>query len=397
MSETLPVTRGPVLVLGAGLFQVPLLERLSALGIPVVVVSPYAPRHSLSPVIRHEPADLTDYTALTSLALRHNAHIAISTASEIGARAAAHVNSQLGWGGHQAAYIDLGLDKQRLRERLAALNMPNLQHSILKSEADLSNFEKTVAASSVLWVIKPCGGWGSRGVFITRSAAERRSAFSSLASSRYGELGAIAEAYLAGPEFGGNGCFINGRLSWLAITEKSLYRDTFVRGHWHDSSQRYGFEGRLREVLTALGEDVGFSTGIVNFDVRCNSVEEPVLLDIGFRDGGNGLGMLLQPCSGKDSIDLLIAIAFNDISSIEVCASTSLAKGFSLICFHQEEVEKVMGMLHGKGVLFSSHAVVQNGDEAVGNTPVAYMVSHDARADLHAIYLEALELVSEKR
>lgn len=383
-----------VLVIGAGIFQIPLIHRLHAKGYRCLVAgaSPEAPTSDLRG--RYVPADICDAAALQSVAREYRVRVAVSTASELGARAAAWVNSSLGLGRVLSSYVDLGLNKERLRSKLRELELPTIESSVVRTIEDLSDFERLTGASGQQFVMKPCCGWGSHGVFITSTSVQRQQVFGLKDEVGLNSSGFIIESYLEGPEFGGNAYFVNGALRLLAVTKKALSGGVRVRGHFYDPRRRYGFESKLEDVLTRLAGDAGFRTGIVNFDVRSNELLEPVVLDVGFRDGGNGLSLLIRPVAGTDSIDVLMANALDtdDPELFGWGAEDSL--GFSIVCFSLEESRKLASYLDRQGLLVCTKKLSYD-VAGKGLSPVACFVTHGHREDLESVYREALSIIGE--
>ena len=384
----------PILVLGSGLFQAPLVDRLSQRGYPVIVVGPSPPSVPVNPLIKYVTIDLLDQAAITRIAIEHHARVALSTASEIGAQAAARVNATLGLHGPIATYIDWGLDKLLMRQALDDLYLPNIPFCLLTSEDGLRAFESQQNTKSERLVVKPRGGWGSRDVCVTENSLERQKAYAAAVQRSFKKAGAIIESYLEDPEFGGNAYFVDGDLRFLAITEKSLCNDLRVRSHWYEPQRRYHFEESLKHILSTLASHAGFKAGILNFDIRCSDFHEPILLDIGFRDGGNGLGLLITTASGKDSIDISISYALEGTSSLPFNEGQASDAGFSLVCFSRGEHDQVIELLTRKNLLTRTTILSSTNFAPEQRTPVVCFVTHGEGESLREVYAQAINLLS---
>lgn len=383
-----------VLVLGSGLFQIPLIERLLQQGHEVLVAGPTPPHVTVGLPFQFRTADLLDISTLTRLAVEYGADVALSTASEIGALGAALVNSNLGLSGARTTYIDWGLDKSALRQTLDILQLPNISYQLIQTEVELARCETLPGFGKSRFIVKPRSSWGSRGVMLIETPEELNKAYAEAAGCAFSRPGVLVEPYLESPEFGGNAYFVEGAIRLLAITEKSLCKNLQVRGHWYEPSKKYYFEEPLRHILSALGRHVGFESGIINFDVRCSSSQEPVLLDIGFRDGGNGLGLLVKTPSKHDSIDALVSYALDEAPSWISYGIDSRDVGFSLVGFSQGEHDQILGLLREMELTTETTILSSTSVSSERRTPTVCFITHGEKEILRNAYDTAINLLS---
>jgi cysteine synthase A len=118
------------------------------------------------------------------------------------------------------------------------------------------------------------------------------------------------EEFVGDREVGGDGILLDGKLAFLAITEKHL--DGFVlTGHSLPSTLAREDQGRVLKALEECCRAVGYARGPLNFDVKVGP-ERVVVLEMSARNGGNGIPAVIKRATGVDVEEATIRLALGE-------------------------------------------------------------------------------------
>lgn len=294
-----------VMILGAGVYQLPLIRRARALGLEVHVVSRPGSYPGIHAADVFHPIDTTDEPGVLNLARELRIEAILTAGTDVCVPAMGAVNDALGLRGVSRAAADALSLKGVFRAFQAANGIPGPRFSVVRDpEACLA----WVAEAAAPVIVKPVDSSGSRGVSRLEDAdPERvRAAFASaLACSRRGEV--CVETVIAGVEVGGNALLYEGRTVFMGVTAKHM-SGFIVRGHEYPTGISARQQECVRDALAACCRALGYRDGALNFDVMVDG-EHATIIELGARLGGNGLTDLTERAFGYDVQTELIRMA----------------------------------------------------------------------------------------
>jgi biotin carboxylase len=161
-------------------------------------------------------------------------------------------------------------------------------------------------------VFKPVDTSGSRGVIRVDADDEQSARLAFDRARGYSRSATVCvEEFVDGIEVGGDAILVDGRIAFIAITHKHL--DGFVvRGHSLPTNIPASAQER---VVAALEETCGaldYPTGPLNFDAIVSPNDQVTLLEISPRNGGNGIGAVIERATGVDVAEAAIRIALGE-------------------------------------------------------------------------------------
>jgi biotin carboxylase len=294
-----------IMILGAGVYQVPLIQRVRRMGCEAHVVSRPGQYPGIVLADRFHPLDTTDIDGVVSLA-RNLGIVAVLTAgSDVCVPTMAAVNTALGLRGVNPDVASCLSFKGRFRAFQEAHDLPHPRFVVVRSAAECQYWVSQVAEPVIL---KPVDSSGSRGVARVDdgdSLSIHNTFDAALAESRCGEV--CVETVIPGIEVGGNALLHSGEIIFLGITAKHM-NGFLVQGHSYPTDISEGGQRSVREAIRDCCCAMGYTDGPLNFDVMVDG-EDAVIIELGARLGGNGLTDLSERAFGYDVQTEMIRLA----------------------------------------------------------------------------------------
>ena len=304
--------RKKLMILGAGLFQVPGIRKAVELGHYVISVDdrPDSIGHKFShqylncsTTEREKLADQAEKLAIDGIC---------TFSSDLAVASVGYVCDQLHLPGVSLATARRMSTKHIFR---GAQRRANLPHPEFVASQSLDELSSLVRQLHFPVVIKPVDSSGSRGVQLMPylSISDLASAFAFARS--FSSSGVVCvEEFVEGREFGGDGILFGGQLVFVAITEKHL-ADFVVIGHNLPSTLSQYDRHRVRLAVEDCCRAVGYCEGPVNFDVKV-SPECVVVLEMSARNGGNGIPAVIKRATDVDVEEVTIRLAVGDMRQL---------------------------------------------------------------------------------
>jgi biotin carboxylase len=274
-----------LLVLGASVNQVPVIQRAVQLGVRVVTVdnTPTNPGHAMAAV--SHAVDTTDLPAVLVVARREGIHGILAAATDVALPTAAGVAAALGLVGPPISAVQPLVVKSRFRALQAELGLP---------------FPAAwTAGAAGRFIAKPCVGSGSRGARIAEGgdveAARDEAARISLDGA------STVESMLEGPQHTLEGMMHGGGVAAMLMTDRRTAPPPHVAtcGHRVPSATAPEVTAALVAQIEAVFAALNYRDGPFDAD----AVAAPggaVLLELTPRVGGNSMMRLMEVATGSD-------------------------------------------------------------------------------------------------
>jgi len=285
----------PIMILGAGVYQVPLIREVKKAGHTAIVVSPGGDYPGICLADVFLELDITDIGAVTDSAREQGVIGIVTAGSDVGVPTIGTVAESLGLKGPTRNASETVSSKIGFRTFLQknGLNCPNF--AACRSAEDAISFCDSWDNGKVL---KPDDSSGSRGVTILEAGAGTdmiEEAYRHAAQhSRSGLV--CAEEFLAGMEVGGDAFFIDGTLGFFTTTCKHM-EGTLVRGHSLPGSLPRHQVTQVKNEIYRIASRLGYRDGPINFDVMV-AENGATAIEVGLRNGGNGIVDLIRCSEG---------------------------------------------------------------------------------------------------
>ncbi len=290
-----------VLCLGAAPFQVPLIKKAKEKGYYLISVDNISdnPGHRLAD--KSYSISLQDKKALLELAKQEAVDGVLAFASDLAARAAAFITTQLALAGQSEETTQLLTNKYAFRRHFFEGIFHEQSFSCPQKAASyLRKSRRTL-------IVKPIDSSGSKGVSIFQplddpdAAIEKAFSFSS-------EI--IIEDYFEkeDKQLCGDGFFQKGKIVFIAFGDGHFpqsshpepFAETFPSEHSEESL------ALAKTALEALLRKAKFAEGAFNFDIIITKEARPLILECAPRAGGNFLASLISLHTGVDFLGAIV-------------------------------------------------------------------------------------------
>ncbi len=291
-----------IMCLGAGLSQLPLIEKAVDLDLYVITVdySPESPGHKIS----HEYVNCStmDKECVLKAAKRIKIDGVVTIASNVAVPTVSFVAHELGLSGEDLKSSKIMYDKGKFRDfqEKQGFNCPGFVIG-----KDFSEVRYTIKNLKAPLIFKPVDSSGSRGISKLNEVTDGICEGAFYFAKEYSHCGMVCvEEFVEGVEIGGDAFLVDSKVN-AVITHK--YIDDFVPvGHELPTNISISEQERVIEEISATCNVLGYADGPLNFDVIV-SPKEVTVLELSPRLGGNGIPFLVERGTNVDFVSAVIS------------------------------------------------------------------------------------------
>lgn len=280
------------MILGAGIYQVPLIRQAKEMGVFVIVVSSPGEYPGFALADKIYETDTRDQERVLEIARSENIDGICTSGTDVAVRTIGYVCGQLGLHGLSYEAARRVTDKSLMKEAFYQKKVSTPEHS------RASSMEKARQAAQRLGyplVVKAADSSGSRGVVIVEKESQLEDAFAramQVSSKSY----VLVEAYIRAEEIGVDGFVKNGSLVFLAPHEKYLFQGEQVTVPAGHSFPYISTKKQIREIQRQMQlaiEAAGLDECPINADVLVDG-NNVWILEIGGRTGATCIPELIS-------------------------------------------------------------------------------------------------------
>ncbi|MGO8695949.1 MAG: ATP-grasp domain-containing protein [Rectinemataceae bacterium] len=260
-----------VLILGAGVMQIPAMRAAREMGWTVAVADGNPDATGAGLADRFFPVDLKDREGLERAArsLRAEAGLdAVFTAGTDFSASVAWVAERLDLPGIPYETALRASDKLRMREALAKAGLPSPRFVSLDADGSPRAAVERAGLDFPL-VVKPADSMGARGCRAVRDPVDLEEALAdALPYSRSGRV--VAEEYLEGPEYSIDALVVDGEIRIRGLADRHIaFSPYFVElGHTMPSSAPREVADEVLRVFGAAVRAIGIERGAAKGDMK---------------------------------------------------------------------------------------------------------------------------------
>ena len=300
-----------IMILGAGVYQVPLIKKAKEIGLHTIVVSIPGnyPGFKYADEVVYE--DTTDTDGVLKIAREMNIDGICTTGTDVAISTLGVVCDELGLCGVSSLGARYACDKMLMKRAFAEHNVKTAGFKELNIEAKDDTLEEVCEELGYPVIFKAVDSSGSRGIVRVNSKEDISDAIKSVRSvTKVDHF--IIEKFLIGTEFGAQAFVYKGRLEFVIPHGDIVYTgDTGVPiGHYAP----YGSENLIEETKSELAkavEAMHIDNCAINADfILCD--DGVYVLEIGARGGATCLVELVSIYYGYDYYEKIIRAAMGE-------------------------------------------------------------------------------------
>lgn len=315
-----------ILVVGGGVYQGPLIARISEIGYEAYCIdgNPDAVGFAIS--AGYENIDVLNQEACLEYAKRIGIDAVMTYGATLTLPTVSYIGESLGLPVLSAETARISKNKYQIKRCLADSGCNSTGGDILLQSMD------EIHRITLPCVIKPSDGSGSKGVSLVHNEQELMPAIQyAFDSARYSEI--YAERFIPGDEYSVEAFVAHGKVYIYAIvktTFETLPGGEISYGHRTPAGISTATECAIADEVKKAIHALGITMGSVNFDVIVSSDDhKPYIIDCGIRVGQNLIASHMVPLScGVSIIDNTIALALGEktdaVQKFTKCIATRL-------------------------------------------------------------------------
>jgi len=298
-----------IMILGAGIYQVPLIKTAREMNLETIVVSPQGKYPGIPLADIFLDMDTTDADNIVLAAQKHGISGIVTTGTDVSVPSVGAVVDKLKLIGPTRKTAQTVSSKSAFRNFLKTNHLNTPEFKICECALDAVSFYQKQDEQIV---IKPDDSSGSRGVTIIDQGQANQSVSDAYHTAKnYSRSGLVcAESFVPGTEVGGDAFLVNGMLRFFTTTCKHI-NGVIVQGHSLPGLLNENQTAAVRKEILQVSRRLGYENGPINFDVMVDD-NKATILEMGLRNGGNGILDLIYHGYGVDLTKWLLAYALGD-------------------------------------------------------------------------------------
>lgn len=304
-----------ILILGAGVYQVPLIQRARSMGLTTVVVSIAGKYPGIPLADVFVPLDTTDIDGIVRAAREHQVNGVATTGTDVCVPALGAVTDALKLAGPGYEAARRSMFKTLMKEAFVLHGVPTAEFGIFSASADAKQFAGKIGYPVM---VKATDSSGSRGVTRVDAPAGFDPAWAvAMGVSHNKQI--IVERCLVGQEFGAQALVQGDRVVAVFTHGDTVTPPPFNSplGHWMPSGLPDAVEQATRTSVEQAVAALGIRDAVCNVDFMLVG-DQVMVLEIGARMGATCLPENIGLYAGFDLYEYILRVALGERPEVTI-------------------------------------------------------------------------------
>lgn len=306
-----------LLILGAGQYQVPIIEQAKAMGLYTIVVSPDGDYPGLKTADKVYYLDVRDERSILEVAKKEEIAGVTTDQTDIAVRTVAFVAAEMNLPGIGYDCARLFTDKYLMRKMTRRLGLPTIEYRMVHDINDARDFFVSLEGNAI---IKPVDNQGSRGVFLIHSEEELEADFAEAQQfSASGQV--IIERHITGREFEVDSILVDHDEKTLMYADTDLFdipnvfaSRTRLYPSVADTETIHRLLDLNHKIITGFGLKQGLTHSEYIMDEKSGEI---YLIEAAARGGGSYISSHIGRLqTGLNTSEFLVDLATGEIDKI---------------------------------------------------------------------------------
>lgn len=287
-----------VLIVGAGIGQVPAIKEANRLGYTTITVDKNPDAVGMNVADLAYEIDIIDYDSILEVAKKQNIDAAITLQSDLPVPIIGRLNDELNLKGVTHEVANWCSNKIETRKRLKERGVPQPNFQIVSSYAEAKTAVEVIGLPCV---IKSPDSSGSRGV--TKVKSQEKILQACQEAQKYSRIDEfLVEEFISGLEFGAQTFSVNGTCERVLLHNDQLSAPPYMIPVGHSFPFRYlakDQQQKVSENIASAVEALKINNGPANVDLILDEKTNEIrILEIGARIGATCLPELVEYHTG---------------------------------------------------------------------------------------------------
>ena len=296
-----------LLILGAGVYQVPLIKKAKEMGLFTIVSSIPGnyPGFALADKVYY--CNTTDKEAILEIAKEEKVSGLCTAGTDVAIASIGYANQQLGLFGVGEEAASKTADKAVMQKAFDEGGVASAR-SIRAGSPD--EVRKAAEEIGLPVVVKCVDSSGARGIRIVDNSEDLEEAYEYALRYSHKDY-VLVESKLPGTEIGVDGIVCDGKLIFVAPHQKSIYKSgqtTVTAGHNFPYDGSDALLEEIRQQTQNAVDALGLDYCAVNLDAFVDG-DDCYIIEIGGRSGATCIPELIERCYGFNYYEKIIDLA----------------------------------------------------------------------------------------
>ena len=299
-----------LMILGASVYQVPLIKTAKRMGLKVIVSSIPGNYPGFAYADKVYYTNTVDKESILEIAKAENIDGICTTGTDVAVITIGYVNEHMGLHGISEAAAVRATDKALMKDAFA-------KASVSASEfIKAGSYDEAVSAVEKIGlpvIVKCVDSSGNRGISRVNDISELETAYED--ARRYSRKDyVLVEEVLKGTEIGIDGMVIDGKMSFLAPHHKFVHRNgnvVITAGHAFPYKCSMEVSDEIRRQMELAVHALGLDNCAFNADAFVDG-DRVSIIEVGGRCGATCIPELISICYGFDYYETIIKCALGE-------------------------------------------------------------------------------------
>jgi len=298
-----------ILILGAGVYQVPLIKKAKELGLETIVVSCAGNYPGFKIADKSYYIDTTDSDKVLKIAVKENISGICTTGTDVPMRTLGRVSDKLNLTGVTEDSGILSTDKLKMKERFKDYGVRTANFIKINSDEEIG---EKINILNMPVIFKVVDSSGSRGVYIINSTEQIEKAIKIIRSNTRTSY-FIAEEFLRGMEFGAQAFVYNNEIKFVLPHGDFIFKGNanVPIGHFAPLKLKENIIKDLNIQLEKSVQSLELNNCAINADFILKD-DKIFVLEIGARAGATCLPELVSIYYGFDYYKVILKTAIGE-------------------------------------------------------------------------------------
>lgn len=310
-----------IMILGAGQYQMPIINRAKEFGLHTVVISPEGDYPGFEIADSYYYVDVKDMERILEIAREERIDGVTTDQTDIAVRTEAYVSEKLGLPGISYESSRIFTDKSLMRDKCMELGIPTIRYKATDNLEDVKTFFREINGNAIL---KPVDNQGSRGVYKIESLDDiERIYYEALKYSKTKRV--IIEEFIEGQEYEVDSIVYDYNEQTLIYGDVIPFDIPGVfaaKIRMYPSASDDDLVNRLLKYNSDVVTGFGLKQGLTHSEYIVDKNGQPFLLESAARGGGGFISShIVKLRTGIDTATFLIKLALGEIKEAPIVQS----------------------------------------------------------------------------
>lgn len=300
-----------IIILGAGVYQVPLIRTAKQMGLYVIVVSTPGDYPGFALADKVYEISTTDREAVLAMAMEEKISAIVTTGTDVAVGTIGYVCEKLGLPGISCAASKIVTDKALMKEAFFRHGVTTAAFEVVHScEEAVAAFHR-IGAPAILKIVDKSG---SRGITRVDTPEQLLEAYT-YAETYTDADHMVLERFIVGTEVGIDAFVQNGEMKLFVPHDKLVYqngRTGIPLGHICPIAASDELYGTMRTETQRAITATGLDNCAVNLDVLVTDSKEVYVIEVAGRCGATGIPEVLSAHLGINYYELILRNALGE-------------------------------------------------------------------------------------